>query len=150
MNSNRVISVLLLILSSYIWFTVNGYPNRTGSGPGPDFFPELSAGILAFLALLLFFQKVVKKEEEEIDQVPFTRDTVLKLIYIFIALILYILIAPYIGFLITSVLFIVSWMFIMGERNWKFILLLSIIFSIAITFIFEALLGVPIPHGIIY
>ena len=150
MNSNRVIGVLLLILSGYIWFTANGFPERTGSGPGPEFFPKLASFVLAFLSIILFFQRVTKEEANDVDQISFTRENIKKFILTFLALILFIVLAQFLGFLVSSMLFIVCWMLIMREKNWKFILLLSIIFSIVITFIFEMLLVVPIPHGFIY
>lgn len=149
-NSNRVISIILLIISGYVWFTANGYPERTGAGPGPDFFPQMAAIVLAFLAILLFFQKSLRDEENEVDNVPFEKSDVKRFILIFVTLIALIFLATYIGFFVASTIFIIVWMLLMKERRWKFMLILSIVFSLGITLVFELLLGVQIPHGFLY
>lgn len=149
-NSNRVISVLLLIVSAYVWFTASGFPERTGAGPGPDFFPKMAAIILAFLALLLFFQKVVRDEENEVDNLPFSKEDIKRFVVVFLALFILVLVVPYIGFFVGATIFIIAWMYLMKEKNWKFMLILSVVFSLGITLVFEYLLGVQIPHGILY
>lgn len=149
-NSNRLISIILLIVSAYVWFTANGFPEQIGAGPGPNFFPQLTAIILAFLAILLFFQKRASDETKDIETVPFEKGDLKRFILVFVALIILILLATYIGFFVASTLFIIVWMLLMKEKRWKFILTLSIVFSSSITLIFELLLGVQIPHGFLY
>lgn len=145
-----MISIILLIVSGYVWFTANGYPERTGSGPGPNFFPQMAAIILAFLAILLFFQKTLRNEESEVDNIPFEKSHVKRFVLIFVALIALISFATYIGFFVASAIFIIVWMFLMKERRWKFMLILSISFSLGITIVFEFFLGVQVPHGFLY
>lgn len=149
-NSNRIISIILLIISSYVWFTANAYPERTGAGPGPNFFPQMAAIILSFLAILLFFQKVSHDEENELNNIPFEKSDIKRFGLIFVALIALIFLATYIGFFVASVIFIIVWMLLMKEYRWKFMLILSISFSLGITLLFELLLGVQIPHGFLY
>lgn len=133
-----------------MWFTASGYPEQTGAGPGPDFFPQMAAIVLALLAFILFFQKAENEEASEIDKIRFSKQDRNLYILIFIAFIVFIIISPYVGFFVSATLFIIAWMFLMKERNWKFVLILSIGFSLVITVVFEFLLGVPIPHGFLY
>lgn len=149
-NSNRIISVLLLIVSAYVWFTANTYPEQVGSGPGPNFFPQLVAVILAFLSIILFFQKVSVDESNEVNSISFSKSDKWRFILIFVALIVLVFSANYLGFFVSSTIFIIVWMVLMKETRWKFILTLSVVFSLSITLLFEMLLGVQIPHGYLF
>lgn len=150
MNSNRVISILLLIISCYIFFVANGYPIRSTAEPGAGFFPKVISIILAFLAILLFFQKPFSHSEDPVQQKKFEKNDFIRFLLVFLAFVLLIIIAPHVGFFIASSIFIITWMVLMKEKNWTFILILAFGFSIGITLLFEKLLGVPIPHGFIY
>lgn len=150
MNSNRIISILILLVSCYVFFVASGYPVRSTAEPGAGFFPKVISIILAFLAILLFFQKPFSNTDDPVQAKKFERNDFIRFLLVFAAFILLILVAPYTGFFVASVLFIVAWMVLMKERNWTFILILAFGFSIGITFLFEKLLGVPIPHGFIY
>ena len=144
--ANRVIGTILLLLSIYVWVTANAFPDAAGVGPGADFFPKLTASVLGILSILL----VLKKEETEDSIFLVSGKNAWQFVFGFVAMILFVVLIETIGFTITAILFSISWMWLMGIRKIVQLLVVSIFVSLLITLVFEQLLNVPIPHGILY
>ncbi|MET3698579.1 tripartite tricarboxylate transporter TctB family protein [Bacillus oleivorans] len=144
--ANRVIGTLLLLLSVYVWVTANAFPDAAGIGPGADFFPKLTASVLGILSIML----VLKKENTEESIFLVSGKQSWKFVLGFVAMILFVFLIEVIGFSFTAVLFSISWMWLMGIRNIVKLLLVSVFISVLITLVFEQLLNVPIPHGLLY
>jgi hypothetical protein len=67
-----------------------------------------------------------------------------------VALGLYVFMIEYIGFTISTIFLTFTWMWLMGIRKWITLIIASILISVGIAAVFEFLLYVPIPHGILY
>jgi hypothetical protein len=108
--------------------------------------------IIFLLAIILIWTQVfklkvkVKKETEENSkkEEKNVQITWRPFIYTLVFLI-YLVFLPLFGFLITTVLFVLSILFLMSERNWKKLLIISIIVSGVVYLVFTILLGVPLP-----
>ncbi|GAA0321485.1 hypothetical protein GCM10008967_09990 [Bacillus carboniphilus] len=144
--ANRIIGTLLVILSAYVWFTANAFPESIGVGPGADFFPKLSAASLAILSIMLILKK--EKSDESIFSV--SGSSAWKFVIGFITMIVFVILVEIIGFTVAATLFGISWLWLMGIRKLVKLFLIPILVSLLITLVFEQLLNVPIPHGIIY
>ena len=144
--ANRVIGSVLLLFSVLVWVMSNTFPESTGPVPGADFFPKLTAVLLGALSILL----VLRKEEGEGSVFSLSRKKSWSFVAGFGAMILYVLLIEPIGFSTTTILFLFAWMWLMGIRKWVTLIVASILISIGVTFVFELLLNVPIPHGILY
>ncbi|HWO74506.1 MAG TPA: tripartite tricarboxylate transporter TctB family protein [Bacillus sp. (in: firmicutes)] len=144
--ANRVIGTILLLLSVYVWVTANAFPEATGVGPGADFFPKLTAAVLGVLSILL----VLKKENTEDPIFLVAGNQALKFVLGFLAMIVFVFLIEGIGFTITAVLFTAGWMWLMGIRKIVKLTIVSVFIGLLITLVFEQLLNVPIPHGILY
>ncbi|MGB3262047.1 tripartite tricarboxylate transporter TctB family protein [Paenisporosarcina sp.] len=144
--ANRIISIILLVFSIFVWIGANEFPASNGQGLGPDFFPKVTAIILGVLATILFF----KKEDTEESIFSFPRSAVPLFVSGLIALVLYVILIEFIGFTISTILLTFSWMWLMGIRKWITLIVASILISVGIAAVFEFLLFVPIPHGILY
>ncbi|GAB6926517.1 hypothetical protein JCM10914A_05000 [Paenibacillus sp. JCM 10914] len=145
--ANRVIGFGLLVFSIYAWLSANAFPASNGLGPGPDYIPKLAAGILAVLSIFLIFKK--EEQEEEIYGLSGKNNIVLFIIGA-VVMVVYIILVQWLGFSISSALFAAAWMFLMGIRKWTTLVIVSVLISAGITYVFEYLLSVPIPHGILY
>jgi putative tricarboxylic transport membrane protein len=146
-RANRVIGFGLLILSVYTWVSANAFPPSNGIGPGPDYFPKLAAIILGLLAIMLIFKK--EKQDGEVYEIS-GKSSALLFVLGFVVMIVYAILIQWLGFSISSVLVAISWMVLMGIRKWVTLLVASVLISAGITYVFEYLLSVPIPHGILY
>lgn len=144
--ANRIISIILLVFSIFVWLAANEFPASNGQGLGPDFFPKATAIILGVLATMLFF----RKEDTEESIFSFPRSAGPLFVSGIIALGLYVLMIEYMGFTISTIFLTFSWMWLMGIRKWITLIVASILISVGIAAVFEFLLFVPIPHGILY
>lgn len=144
--ANRIISIILLVFSIFVWLGANEFPASNGQGLGPDFFPKATAIILGVLATMLFF----KKEDTEERVFSFTRSAAPLFVGGILALGIYVLMIDFIGFTISTIFLTCTWMWLMGIRKWLTLIIASILISVGIAAVFEYLLFVPIPHGILY
>lgn len=144
--ANKIISGILIIVAVLFWVGADTFPAGNGQGPGADFMPKVGAALLIFLSILLF----LKKEKTEEEVFTLSKDTVKVFILGVITLIAYVVLIQLIGFSVSTVLFALSWMLLMGIRNWKTLVFSSVLISILVTYVFETLLNVPIPHGFLY
>ena len=144
--ANRIIGIGLLLFSIYVWLTANAFPPSNSIGPGADFFPKVTATILGILSVLLVF----KKEEIAGDIFTLQRSNIPKFIGGFISLIIYVILVPTIGFFISTVLVSFVWMLLMGIRKWVVLVSVSILLSVVVVLLFEYVMNVPIPHGVLY
>jgi putative tricarboxylic transport membrane protein len=116
----------------------------TARHPGPGFFPMLLAVVLIALSLALIFQHWKKDEKTapfwpERTWVRPTLGTALLVIYAFIV--------GYIGFFITTFLFMILWMWIIERLKWKLMLSISAGTTAVLWVIFVYFLDVPMPTG---
>jgi len=63
---------------------------------------------------------------------------------------LWIVLIPYIGFNIATILLISAIMLIIGNRNWWQIMILSLILSLPLNYLLKVVLRVYLPQGLIF
>jgi putative tricarboxylic transport membrane protein len=114
--------------------------------PGPGFFPFGLAIALIFLSLALIF-KYWKKDS---SSAPFWPErTWLRPLLGVAILIFYALVVDFIGFIVTTFLFLIIWMWVIERFRWRTIIGISIGTTVALYLIFNLFLEVPLPHGIL-
>ena len=106
-KANYVITILMLLLSGYIFWSVGKYPVEEMT-LGPAFFPELVAGLLVLFSLALFVQTL--RSNKKYDEVRGARSVFWVGIC---AMAAYLVLMPKIGFLVATPLFL----FGMGMYN---------------------------------
>jgi putative tricarboxylic transport membrane protein len=114
--------------------------------PGPGFLPFGLSIALALLSLVLIFGNWKKNEAP----VPFwPRRTWLRPLLGVAILILYALVVNLLGFLITTFIFLIIWMWLIEHLRWRIIISISIGTTAALYLIFSLFLEVPLPQGFI-
>jgi hypothetical protein len=114
--------------------------------PGAGFFPFLFGLVLIGLSISLFFVSLfaVKKPSEKF----FAQDDSLRKILLAVgALLAYILLLPYTGFLIITFLFIVFMFRFIEPANWTSTILSAFLTTVICFVLFELWLGVQLPRG---
>ena len=114
------------------------------SRPGPGFLPFGLALILSILSLALILQNW-KKDESAAPFWP-ERTWLRPLLGVGIFL-LYAFLLGILGFIPTTFLFLILWMWIIEQVRWGTILVISIGVTGVLFFIFEYFLEVPLPGG---
>lgn len=69
---------------------------------------------------------------------------------VFAGLGLYILGIAYIGYLISTIIFLGSSIFLIGQKNWLLTISVTLCCTSVIFFIFDTLLGIPLPVGLFF
>lgn len=128
--------------------TLNLPEARLGNPNAPVYFPMMLGIFLLILSIVYFIQEWRKTEMEEKGAVQeLLQGRVPKLIGLSLLLALgYTLIFEWIGFLISTILFMASLLFLInGKRKWMVNIATALIFSFASWYAFGVLLQVSLP-----
>ncbi|MCR5732285.1 MAG: tripartite tricarboxylate transporter TctB family protein [Sphaerochaetaceae bacterium] len=111
----------------------------------PYLFP-LAISIMLFALSISLLIEGRKKEEAKKDKSVHYRDM---LLYILICFIYYLLL-PYVGFLVSTVVFLIFTFRLLGLKKWSMTILLSVVATLFVYILFARLLHVMLPSGSIY
>jgi len=146
---NYVISALIAVLGVVVLILSSKFPAEPGTGdPGAGFWPSALGGLLAGLAVVLAISNTVKEKKEAAKEFALTLEGN-KRVYMFMAAtVVYCVILYFLGFIIATLLFIPSAMYMLDMRDKKAIMVVDIVVVAAIFVIFRLLLKTPLPNPI--
>jgi len=112
----------------------------------------ITTGVI-LLSILEFVSGMIKLKRSN-EEVQIDRQTK-NLNYIgvcgaLIAMLLWLLLIPYVGFNISTILLTITMMLIIGNRKWWQIVLLSLILSYPLDYVLKVVLRVYLPQGIFF
>ena len=162
--SNIIIGIILLIASAFYYYSTMEFPPPSKTeNLGPAFFPALLAAVLAFLALLLILDSFLTRRAsgkgrdgaviqgaERLEEDSFSAEDIsykfllgtIGLSFFYVALI------SILGFLISTPLFLIILIRLLGYEKWVNNLTASIGLTAALYLLFAVALGVTLPAGI--
>ena len=149
-------SLLFLIFSGALYYTAAKFPSKDSTSMvlNPGFYPQLLAGLLAFLSLLLFIGAVRKPVTDETPKKFFKSFSAFLLFGItLVLLILFPLLMETIGFGVTSFFFILIMVFVLSgsEKKQPFLLLgVSLGITVLIVLVFNVILEITFPKGLLF
>jgi putative tricarboxylic transport membrane protein len=116
--------------------------------------PNFFAYILIFLSICLIAETIIKSRKSVMDKSKQKKTQGIEileknLLYTVLSSIIYLLIMEHVGFLLVTPFYLAFLLWLMKYRSLKTILLFSICTPIIIMIVFQYLLGVPIPQGIL-
>ncbi|SFG57418.1 putative tricarboxylic transport membrane protein [Halobacillus alkaliphilus] len=145
---NQKISIFLILFASgylYLTYNLKEYPYVPVDS---DLVPKLLGYLLIGLAVLLFFDKSSETEEEkEKRKVP--GKELLVLLAVGVMILAYIFLLEILGFLLATALFVFFCSWFLGYEKWKSNLLVSLIFPSVLYYLFNYLLQIRLPQGIL-
>ncbi|MEC5423383.1 tripartite tricarboxylate transporter TctB family protein [Virgibacillus sp. C22-A2] len=156
-----LIGILLIIFSALIYFNSGDFPQLNETHLDPGSYPKLIALLLILLSLILIIKKTVRLlKSNTISFDSGFKDFMKKqwkeyhlVVYTLVILALYILLMNVLGFIISSIAFIIAAGLLIGPRKKKDVMVISLI-SFVITFgvylFFENVLYVRFPNGILF
>ncbi|MUK87605.1 hypothetical protein GMD78_04220 [Ornithinibacillus sp. L9] len=156
-----VIGILLILLSAIIYFNSGNFQQLNETHLDPGSYPKLIASLLALFATILLIKKTIELVREKslgfeggMKKYLLTQWNEYKfVVLILLTLGLYILLMNVIGFMVSSIAFIIITGLIIGPRKKKNIMLISLI-SLIVTlgmyYFFENVLYVRFPDGILF
>lgn len=141
---------LLLLGSVFLWFQsygISGFESITSAG----MFPMLSAAVMAVTALLALRQtlraRLIRSSGDSLVQLFVRQISPSVFISFTLAVIAFMLLLPQLGFVVSSYVFLVISMRLLGSTRWGFNLLLSAAALGLIYLIFQTIFSVVLPKG---
>lgn len=156
-----VIGILLIILSVVIYTQAGVFPPTNEAQLNAGSFPSAIAILLALLSLILIIsnsRKLIRRKAElkEMDTKTYLKGLYPEYKYVLFtlaSLFVYILLMQVIGFIITTILFIIITGYVLGPKTKKDIVIISVI-SLVVTLstytFFENVLHVRFPSGLFF
>jgi putative tricarboxylic transport membrane protein len=116
-----------------------------------SFFPKIGTGLLAFFSVLLILNDILKVKTDIGSQKtkPEFKQRLNLFAGIFLCFVYTFLMNP-MGFLISTFLLLISLMYLMGHRKFKFIMPLAAGFTVFIYYVFAKILQIPLPKGLLF
>ena len=144
----RNIATAVVLIAFGLWYAylTSHLPERTlPNTPGPSFFPWVLTVSLLFLSVILLLQGLLSTDGAEAP-VETTRSLTRPLTGILL-LFVYLLILPYLGFLVVSPFFFAGLMWTAGERRPLWIVLSSITLPVFLYLLFGKVFQILLPGG---
>lgn len=139
-----IASFFFIGLGVYVFFTsLYVFPGASGRIPGPGFFPGILATLLVVLGICQMISVLRNSAKLRVfsEFLPNWRNVAIMLLF----LISYYILLSVIGFIPSTILFLLGLMVWLKERNWAKIITISIGISLAVFTIFSKLLNVTLP-----
>jgi putative tricarboxylic transport membrane protein len=138
-----------LLCSGYIFYLISRFPDtateyRTIS---PTFFPYVLSTILGVLSIFLMLEGRRKPVGSILSIRLNSIETYRTLALLFVLMIFSSLLTT-LGFILDAFLFMVSVQLLLGERRWSVLIIVSLLVSFGMYFIFATLFKVPLPLGV--
>jgi hypothetical protein len=146
---DQFVAVFLIVFGAYLIWSGQTLGFMQGTTPGPGFFPALAGGLLVVLSLVNLLRSLLGREDLKSRM---SRLDVVKFAAITVAMLLFVVIAPWLGITVaTMLLMAVIGLIIQPSREPRFLIrlgLTSVLAPLACLLIFGNLLRVPLPSGI--
>lgn len=145
---NLIQGIIACALSILLWLYSGKYVNTKYDLLGPSFFPRMTA-VLAFICGLMLVIRWFRKRKDIVDSVPWL--AYLKVVAPVVAIItVCLLLMKPLGFLPMSVIFLFSISAFLGNRDYKFLAVYSVSMSVVLYVLFNVLLKIGLPEGVLY
>lgn len=146
--SNTVIGISTIVFGIWVLLYARNFPKLEQGYPGPSLFPMVLAVLFIFAGIILIvqdFRSGTKKLKFDISNL--SRVHLMNIGLTLAAIVFYIFISEFLGFLITSFLILLILMKrLMVSTAWSLIMACGVTFSIYI--LFAKILLVPLPWGL--
>lgn len=142
LSADKFASLFLMLLSVFLWFSLDGIPADIA------YYPKALIFCLFGCSAYLFIQSFIRRNLQsaaptECNGFVCRRPTIelvgLSLVYISVL--------PYLGFISSSVIFLVALMWRLGVRHWASLTIVPLATVVLVYLGFEEELMVPLPDG---
>jgi putative tricarboxylic transport membrane protein len=120
----------------------------TLGNPGMGFMACGASGIMALLSLILLVQSFMRGKGTEEPARPFTGLLLGRVVGFVMAVFLYVLVLPYLGYLVTTFLLMACLLLIVGRHKWWLLISFPGLSSLVSYYVFAKLFHCPFPAGI--
>jgi putative tricarboxylic transport membrane protein len=143
-SANVILGALLVLAGILIAAKSVTLHVGTMADPQSGFVPFCAGVAIAVLSVVLLFQSIRSGNSEEAE----SSGNILRPTIIVATMLVYVLFFEILGFIIVTVLLAASVLFLL-ETKWWTAVVLGLILAIGTYFLFNRVLGVPLPAGIL-
>jgi len=143
---NCILAGILVALSTMIFVQTRNMLEVTNNMPGPGIWPRALAVIMLLCAVCLLYQTFFRLKSSWSEVlVDFHKPGVHRVCLLFGLFVTFGIALNYLGFVISSLMFIPAVMVVLGERRWKHIAVVDVTIVVFIYLIFEKILNTVLP-----
>lgn len=135
----------MILISIGIFYQTKDMPKTFNQAPGPGFWPRLLAIAAIVLSLGMVLQTYVEKLEWKETLVDLRKPGVQRVFILFISFAGFAVSLKYLGFIITSLIFVPIVMLVLGETRLRWLLLTSVGTTAFVYLIFVKCLRLVLP-----
>ena len=143
-HTDEMASVLLCLMAVGVFLVSRSFPESPTSAPDPAFFPRVIAGGIALLAVVQFGSAL---SNEKTRVITVSTRKIRRVIIPLIFLIGYVVLLPILGFIITTILFLLLVMYYSGARDVRITIPIALVAGVILQNLFVGFLNVPLPTG---
>jgi len=131
----------IILFGFFILINALNIPNSP-LGLGPGDFPEIISIGLIICGIILFIQGL--KREEKLQKI-YSKEALLNILILVILGLLYVYLVHYIGFLYLTPFLMFATMYLFGYKKIPYAIVISIVFTLLVYYIFYGIFKVPLP-----
>ena len=114
-------------------------------GPQAGYFPFRTGALISISSVVVFLRALFGKERNQ--ELFVSWGSFKQVLFVLIPALLYVLVTQFIGIYVASALFIGGFMRVIGKFGWLKVVLVSVITSAMLFWMFEVQFMVPLPKG---
>lgn len=143
-TGDRIAGLILIIIGAIVWiYSSNFLSTSPTSDFDASFFPKMIGLSFILTGVLLFLMTYKAKGKKDREIFFHKKEVAMVMIYT-----LYIIILPFLGFLILTPILLTIIPIYLGSKRLIYHIISSILITFGIYFSFKYLLNVPLPNGI--
>ena len=143
-----LLGLIILISGASICYVATGYPDQNDGKPGPWLFPVVLSLLLCLCGVILMVRGAREFAAHKLVELDhnITATGMVRVLVLIGAVLIYMPVAEYLGFMITMGVIMAGLMIMMGTRVWLAVVVSAA--AVALMYgIFVMMLGVPLPDG---
>jgi putative tricarboxylic transport membrane protein len=144
---NYLCGVLGLIFTAYIFISSAAFPTDKVMKIGPDFFPRLMATGMGIASIALLISTYINGTTMVAEAISFKDPGIRRAIIVFISAIVYVFLMQVIGFILSTIIFMMFMMHKLQLTSYGKMLLVSVLTAALVQLAFQGLLDIQLPMG---
>ena len=144
---NYFCGVLGLLFSAYIWISSAAFPVDKVMKIGPDFFPRLMAVGMIISSLALLINTHLHNSTATAETISFRDPGIRRAIIIFIGALVYAFAMTYLGFIPSTIIFMMFMMYKLQLKSYGRMFIVSLLTALAVVGAFQGFLDIQLPMG---
>jgi putative tricarboxylic transport membrane protein len=146
-RADIIVGIIGVLLSGFVFMETVKFPEDKVLIMGPSFFPKLLATGLMVMSIILLIKALMGKSMQTNEKFDIKDPGIQRSGIALLATVIYCLLLPHLGFILDSTLYLVFLMYLLKQRSYIKMTLISLAVSLAVFAIFRIALNITLPLG---